>query len=388
MKTADTLRKDEIRTLLKVERDTDIALHQQINSKIRKLITSDKLPAGARLPGHKECAQLLNVNRLTISKVYSDLERDGLITQKRGKGTYINTEFPAPRQNSRLTIAIVRAELAEINTSPFTAYEIYEYSLGIELFCRQNNIKLEYFTIPPYELERLLREKKEQLDDYDAAIFIGNVYYPLVKYLHDSKFPTVICQTGEGMLAGVNHVGYDRQATFRMMTEHLIKTGKTCLGFIGSSRTPAGYFNLKFSGFLEALEANRLPYDPRYRISLSDIHQPLLWYKEIADSIQSAVRNKTLSDGYICSSHGIGPVALQALNTAGVKVPEDVALVTMDDLDAADATAPSLTMAIPPRREIGKVAGELLLEIINGSFKEPVYRQVDAVMRVGESVSR
>ena len=54
------------------------------------LITYGKYERGERLPSVRELSVQLGVNYNTINKVYQDLERDGYIFTKRGRGTYVS----------------------------------------------------------------------------------------------------------------------------------------------------------------------------------------------------------------------------------------------------------------------------------------------------------
>jgi 2-aminoadipate transaminase len=71
----------------------------QIEESIRKLIAQGALRAGARLPGRRELARDLGVNRNTINKALQRLETEGLISSEVGKGTFVSVTpvaLPAP----------------------------------------------------------------------------------------------------------------------------------------------------------------------------------------------------------------------------------------------------------------------------------------------------
>jgi DNA-binding LacI/PurR family transcriptional regulator len=58
--------------------------------------------------------------------------------------------------------------------------------------------------------------------------------------------------------------------------------------------------------------------------------------------------------------------AIWTLNAAGMRVPDDVAVVGFDDVPAAADFRPSLTTVRQPSQEVGRVATEMLLRIIDG----------------------
>ena len=67
----------------------------------------------------------------------------------------------------------------------------------------------------------------------------------------------------------------------------------------------------------------------------------------------------------------IGIGALKALQDAGLRVPEDVAMVSYDDLPANLVTFPFFTVAVQPAYEMAKKATQLLLARLTGSAPTP-----------------
>jgi DNA-binding LacI/PurR family transcriptional regulator len=67
-----------------------------------------------------------------------------------------------------------------------------------------------------------------------------------------------------------------------------------------------------------------------------------------------------------CVSDRTALNALQAINEAGLRVPEDIALVGFDDVPEAQQTIPPLTTVHDPKWEMGAVAAQLLIDLING----------------------
>ena len=61
----------------------------QIRRRLIYYIVSGQFLEGEQLPTVRELASELGINYNTVNKVYQDLERDGYIVTKRGKGTFV-----------------------------------------------------------------------------------------------------------------------------------------------------------------------------------------------------------------------------------------------------------------------------------------------------------
>ena len=72
-----------------VDDNSDIPIWIQIRKRLVYLIRSGKLDENERLPSVRELSVQLGVNYNTINKVYQDLEGDGFIFTRRGKGSYV-----------------------------------------------------------------------------------------------------------------------------------------------------------------------------------------------------------------------------------------------------------------------------------------------------------
>jgi LacI family transcriptional regulator len=62
-----------------------------------------------------------------------------------------------------------------------------------------------------------------------------------------------------------------------------------------------------------------------------------------------------------CANDLMAIGAIDAARQAGIRIPDDIAVVGVDDIDAAGLISPALTTVQIPAEEIGKVAGELLI---------------------------
>lgn len=72
-----------------VDDSSGVPVWVQIRRRLVYLITSGKYGKDERLPSVRALSVRLGVSYVTVNKVYQDLERDGYIYARRGKGSYV-----------------------------------------------------------------------------------------------------------------------------------------------------------------------------------------------------------------------------------------------------------------------------------------------------------
>ncbi len=75
--------------ILNLSELSDEPLHAQISRQIRAKILSDGLAGGEILPSIRGLAKEQRVSVITIQRAYDDLEREGLVQSRRGKGFWV-----------------------------------------------------------------------------------------------------------------------------------------------------------------------------------------------------------------------------------------------------------------------------------------------------------
>jgi GntR family transcriptional regulator len=76
-------------------------VYAQLERGILSAIASGRLAVGDQLPTVRQLAVELRVNANTVAKVYTFLERAGVLETRRGVGTFIAARSPAPQEESR-----------------------------------------------------------------------------------------------------------------------------------------------------------------------------------------------------------------------------------------------------------------------------------------------
>jgi DNA-binding LacI/PurR family transcriptional regulator len=192
-------------------------------------------------------------------------------------------------------------------------------------------------------------------------------------------FPLVLL--GERIFGGpTDHVTMQNVESARAATEHLLGIGRRRIAVIGAhplKQDDIRSANLRVRGYREALEAAGMPYDE----TLVRVAAP--WHRENgAAAMRLLLEEGVEFDALFTLNDTLGLGALRALGEAGVKVPDDVAVIGFDNIDEARFSVPSMSSVDPGRHQIAQMAVDLLLERIREKGDPVPPRQVFADYRI------
>jgi DNA-binding LacI/PurR family transcriptional regulator len=140
---------------------------------------------------------------------------------------------------------------------------------------------------------------------------------------------------------------------------HLLSLGHRRFAFL----TGTGDWNIsskkRFEGFSKVLKAAGIDHTEDMIIQCG-------WRPEQSyESTKQMLSRGNVATAMFCYSDSVAYGALRALAEAGVKVPQQISVIGVDDLPFSEYTYPPLTTVKWPGREIGQMGAETLLEMID-----------------------
>jgi len=87
---------------LQIDRDSGIPVYVQLEERIRMLLHQGVLRRGQAMPTVRTLAVDLGINANTVTRVYRDLQADGLLRLERGIGTFVAEGADTPMSTSAL----------------------------------------------------------------------------------------------------------------------------------------------------------------------------------------------------------------------------------------------------------------------------------------------
>jgi LacI family transcriptional regulator len=222
------------------------------------------------------------------------------------------------------------------------------------------------------ELELLLSKR---VDGILLTKTAGDFRPSLRQMIKDVNIPFVLVMRTYPQLTKDAVISDDYQGAYEAV-RHLARAGRRRIGLVSG---PMKVSNAKerYRGFREALEAEKLPYEPEL-VTEGDYR------------IESGFRagHALLSqrpDGIYCANHLMTIGLLKAAGEIGLTCPEDFGLVSFDDYPWLGVFRPRLTTVELPKHQLGSEAAELLIRRIAGDTSAPVLRKLQPELRIRES---
>jgi LacI family transcriptional regulator len=168
--------------------------------------------------------------------------------------------------------------------------------------------------------------------------------------------------------APVDNVRADSRTGVALAVDHLVAAGRRRIGFVNGplDTVPAG---ARDAGFRAALASHGIDLDERL-IEVGDFQYAA------GRAATERLLTRARPDALVCANDLIAVGALHALFGAGQQVPQDVALVGMDDTELAQMSFPQLSSVSLGSVTRGRRAAELLLERIADPALPPRREQV------------
>jgi len=72
-----------------LNKNSSLALYQQLEQEIKRMIREGELGAGEKLPSERKLAADLDISRMTVHRALNNLEQKNYLKRKQGRGTFV-----------------------------------------------------------------------------------------------------------------------------------------------------------------------------------------------------------------------------------------------------------------------------------------------------------
>ena len=299
---------------LQINSKSHIPVHVQLEEQIKHLVLTGGFAVGSRLPSIRALAGYLRVNRNTVARVMSDLEREGFVESRRGSGVYV-VEPPVAEED------IKRQEVLEKAMDLAAARGVPVEELAYALLARAGaqtpeKMSVLFVECNGPELEQYKAELEEQLPVMVEAVLVEELESRLKECASDAEPPWRLAVTTFYHVHEVEKLVEPRGIeTFALLTETTLDGLKrlaelpdeTPVGVMGNSRTctenllrsleGAGLDHLDFFQIREDDEESRARIGEAEAVVCGSISAQRLPKLDLPEGVEIIVQDRTLSKG-------------------------------------------------------------------------------------------
>lgn len=209
-----------------------------------------------------------------------------------------------------------------------------------------------------------------------AIIASARQNHPLIDHFLKAHTPFVLVERPAHHHDEISYVTIDNFAAAYTAVSHLTSLGCKRIGTITGNLSVADGID-RCEGYRQALR------DAGYAVENSLVYEGNFTYRDGYQGMKYLLAQG--ADAVFTANDITARGALQALDEEGVRVPGDIAIVSIDDLPTAVQTKPPLTTMRHPVEEKGARAAEVLLNLIEDDDLEPQHIVLPTELIIRES---
>lgn len=186
-----------------------------------------------------------------------------------------------------------------------------------------------------------------------ASTFVQN-NCKILDQMHAQGFPFVLIDRYIPNTEFSSVVSDNEKGTMELV-EHLVNQGRKKIALYSITPSHLTSITDRISGYKKALAKNNIPIDPQLIIEIPFDNTSIL-----RESIDLLEQKKV--DAIITLNNSLAHICLKSCQEKGIKIPEDMALTSFDDVDWFDLVNPGITSVRQPIEAMGERSVQILID--------------------------
>ena len=331
-----------------------ISRQREVYRELRADILGGRYVA-SRFPSERALAVKFGVGRSTMTRCLTELEREGLVRRRQGKGTFL-TDLGALRLVGVVIPGIAYSSefFQPIVTELIRQAKRRDYSVVMDgVWSPHSEVNAVEMT---ESVARLIRQRVAGVI-YQPLAFSRNseaINFAVLSAFSKAGIPVVLLDGDVVSLprrSEYDLVSIDNVAAGEMLGWHLIEQGARSIRYFMRAAWVQNVLN-RAHGVRNAVLANGLRWSEQsiVRAAPSDVA-----------AVRRLMRSTPRPDAIVCENDVIAATLKKTLESLGYVVPGDLLLAGFDDVQIARLSSPGITTIRQPCEEIARTALERLL---------------------------
>jgi GntR family transcriptional regulator of arabinose operon len=330
--------------------------YQQIVEAVKNEILSGRYRSGQKLPSEAALVKRFGASRITVGRALRELRQAGLIQSRAGSGSYVG---PAASGDEGLLFGLLIPNLGDTEIFGPICQGMSQAPQARKNALLWGNISSD---------EETKDEQSWQLCQHYITKKVAGVFFAplertaasdqtndrIISAFERADIPVVLldrCVLPYPRRSRHDLIGIDHRRAGYMATEHLLKLGCRRIAFVGYANS-ASTVTARIGGFRDALF-----------IAGISVSRDLV--RNLESDQVSEVRTlmeELKPEAIVCANDRTAGHLMQGLIQMNCRVPQDVRIVGIDDVEYASLLPVPLTTVHQPCKEIGMAAVAAMLE--------------------------
>ncbi|MBR5356845.1 MAG: GntR family transcriptional regulator [Lachnospiraceae bacterium] len=347
--------------------DSFVPKYAIITEYIKNKIKEGALKDGSKAPSENALTKKFGVSRDTVRRAFKNLEEEGILTSIRGSGTYVHVK----KSSASKRVAVI--------TTYVENYIFPRIIMGIESALADKGYSMQLsFTNNKFDKEREVLSDLIEKEDVAGIIMepvksaLPNPNLDCYKVLKEKGIPVIFINT---YYKGIDipHVSLDDSRMGYMATRYLLAKGHKKVGAI--LKMDDGQGHLRLSGYSKAL----------LDAGIKNTSDNIVWYDTKDENDISVLSEHLLNrlkgcSAVFCYNDRVALEYISFLSKQGIKVPDDISIISMDNSDLAEYGDVKITSLRHPMESLGKKAANSLFNLMEDPKKDVTEELITTVV--------
>lgn len=337
----------------------NMSKYQTVVGWVSENIENGTFQAGEKLLSENELSKKFQLSRQTIRHAIDILAQQKLVTKIQGSGTYIGQGRKGSPRRSYMNIAVISTYV--------DSYIFPSVLRGIERVLSDAGYATQIaFTGNQISVERNTLEKLNARADIDGLIVepsksaLPSPNLHLYRDLMEQRIPILFFNTSHRDLE-LPLVSLDDVLVGRRAAEYLISKGHRKIG--GIFKSDDGQGHLRYSGFIKTVLSHDIPIRERNVIWIDT--EDMKKAGVLEDCLYYRLENCT---AVLCYNDEVSCLLIGLCKKWGIRIPEDLSIISIDNSDLATASDVKLTSFAHPREALGRKAAKNMIRMIENPY--------------------
>lgn len=326
-------------------------LYKTVQEYLVNAIKRGHFQPGQQIPSTKELSRQMSVSLVTAHRALQELVSSGLLERSQGRGTFVVEGRPADVKKMRLGLVLH----PEASMADFYHSQLLE---GMRQGCREDGAEL-----------MILQFGEHVRDNCDAFLLVNPRPSEIAKFAqkHTSRKPMLVVGARSNH-DGVYYIDVDNVNLAQQAVEHLHRLGHTRIGYLGSTDDLSNSRDRR-EGFAGTCDRLKIPESHRVHIDASG------WRLTEAETmtLNRLLASRKRPTALIAGGYYLSLDAYAAAAVTGLRIPDDLSIVGVDDPPSAVHLSPPMTTISQPLTQLGLSAVTAISELLN--HDQPLHNQ-------------